>query len=187
MEEASPALRPFVEAAHNLFGIGGNSDRGRKNPFYIEVPAIVSEGQLPNQDELADFSRMDPIIFLSGIRSGRKVSYFVQNVAPAPSLCIVAGQYGLGKTELVYQICDYILTATDKDPNAPVAIPINLALCRGLGAFTADPSPETLATLVFQHVLRLPVSGRIMLSRPCSPRSGTVEQSCCSTAWTNCS
>ncbi|MFN6571743.1 MAG: NACHT domain-containing protein [Dendronalium sp. ChiSLP03b] len=149
-------VEKFLEIANKTFGIDNETGRGSSNPFYIHVPAKVSKGFLaaiPKSTGKAILT--NPLIFLGNIRDPLVSPYAGQYTVGAPSISIIVGQYGFGKTELIHQICDF-LKNRHSDHQGLFTLPINLAFCRSkLGVLNRNikPSVEDFSDLLFGHLL----------------------------------
>jgi len=146
-------INKFFEAAQNIFKLN-EEGRGKRNRHYIPVPAFLSVGRLPTNDPSTSSPKLtNPFTFLTGKYEGQtSYSGLGQGYASEGSVSIIVGQYGLGKTELVHQVCGYLNTPEKKDL-AP--LPINLALCREEGVpIVRRIQPPDFARLLFGRVLR---------------------------------
>lgn len=145
LKEHTQALREFLTQAHRLFGLDSEEKRGARNPFYIEGPARLSENQLTTGD---DVCITNPFIFLTGIQKSTATAYIEQTVGDYPSVTSLVGQYGLGKTELVFQLAKY-LRDSEITP-----LPINLSYCRDeLAVLDTPPTAQEFARLLFNPLL----------------------------------
>jgi hypothetical protein len=116
-------LDSFLEAAEDLFDLH-QEGRGDRNHQYIDVPVRIGEDRLPDDATSPDAVYGNPVIFITGIRTKKTTPTPEQPIAPAPSLSLVVGQYGLGKTELMFQVCHQMQYSVE------TPLPVNLALCR---------------------------------------------------------
>lgn len=149
-------LDRFVETAQEAFGINLGDGEIQRQSSYIEVPCLLSKEQLvysqDNRDNLAP-TLTNPFVFLTGIRKSSATVYSGQRSAKDPSISIVAGQYGLGKSELLHQLCYYILN-TRNEFSILSPLPINLAFCRKhLNVLDSSPSKEYFVKLLFGNIL----------------------------------
>lgn len=152
-------LEAFLDDSYKVFNLS-EEGRGKLNKHYIPVPALVSERSLPQSDSSQTRAELNnPFIFVTGIWANREPLYSQQKVAAESSITFIVGQYGLGKTELVHQLCQYLL---DYKGDRPTPLPINLALCRGqLGCLSENMLRRDFARLLFSRILaenNLPVS-----------------------------
>lgn len=146
-------IEQFLAAANKVFNLG-EEGRGKQNKYYIHLPATLSEARLPTSGNSPENSSRltNPFIFLTDIWA--TVPYNLQTVADSPSVSLIVGQYGLGKTELVYQVCQYIVD--NASPGASLKpLPVNLALCReDIGRLADEMTVEDFAQLLFSRVLK---------------------------------
>jgi hypothetical protein len=144
LRKAAPLpLQKFLASAHELFGLHSKEH----NEHYIDVPARLGRNRLP----AGTFEHVNPILFLTGIHAGRVTPYAAQKLAPAPSVSLIVGQYGLGKTELIFRVCEQMRLSTEK------VLPVNLALCRddaGIALLDGEPSSEAVSTLLFDRIFK---------------------------------
>lgn len=144
-------IREFLDAAYEVFSLSKDG-RGKRNKHYIPVPAIVTNGRLPEASELGSTTRLNnPFIFITSKWFPGEPLYSRQSCADEHSITFIVGQYGLGKTELVHQVCQYLLTHDQGAGLAP--LPVNLALCRGdVGALRDNMPVEEFALLLFGRI-----------------------------------
>jgi NACHT domain len=150
----------LLAAAYKVFNLSQDG-RGKLNKHYIPVPAIVSTGSLPQSDPSQVLNKLNnPFIFLTGKWFHGEPLYSRQEIAAESSITFIVGQYGLGKTELVHQVCQYLMSNEQGDDLIP--LPINLALCRGEVNDLRENMPrKDFARLLFSRILSetsLPVS-----------------------------
>jgi hypothetical protein len=143
----------FLEAARDIFNLT-EEGRGGKNAQYIDADNVrVGEGHLPDSglDSVArrNYEYANPVVFVTGLRTTRIPGRADQPIAPSPSISLIVGQYGLGKTELIFQICHQMADSVE------TALPINLALSRDRAALLErdDLLPEEMADLLFGRIL----------------------------------
>lgn len=117
------ALTAFLDAAYDLFDLK-QEGRGDRNLQYIDVPVRIGEGHLPDDAASPEAMYANPLIFVTGIRTRKTTPTPEQTIVPSPSLSLIVGQYGLGKTELIFQICHQMAYSVE------TPLPINLGLCR---------------------------------------------------------
>ncbi|HYY57760.1 MAG TPA: hypothetical protein VE842_10540 [Pyrinomonadaceae bacterium] len=147
-------IEEFLDAAYKVFNLS-EGGRGKQNKHYIPVPAIVTNGCLPRTSEPSEINSKlnNPFIFVTGKWFPGEPLYSRQDCAGQPSVTFIVGQYGLGKTELVHQVCQYLLNNHDQGERL-VPLPVNLALCRGeVGGLREDMSVEDFARLLFSRIL----------------------------------
>jgi len=122
---ASSRISEFLDHAVYHFGLGSKSGRGPSNTSYIEVTAQASKDKLGVKGDDPEVwlapEVVDPITFLAP--DSRSTARELSSVAPC--ITFVIGQYGLGKTELMFQLCARLLKSRASQP-----LPINLAQCR---------------------------------------------------------
>ena len=152
-------IQVLLEASYKVFNLS-EEGRGNLNKHYIPVPGIVSNGSLPRTDPTHTLTKLNnPFIFLTN--KWYSQPYSRQDVAVESSITFIVGQYGLGKTELVHQVCQYLLNHKQEERDR-LPLPINLALCRGeVKNLRENMSRREFANLLFSRILnetRLPVS-----------------------------
>jgi hypothetical protein len=149
---ATGTMERFLDAARGLFDVMEDG-RGGRNEQYIDVEVRVSEGHLPGGGRNPLSNRHDvvanPVVFVTGLRTRRIEGRRQQPLAASPSITLIVGQYGLGKTELVFQICNQMADSIE------TALPINLALSRDRVGLLAEqqPTPEKMADLLFGRIM----------------------------------
>ena len=153
-------IQEIFNASYKVFNLSEDG-RGKLNNHYIPVPVTISDGCLPQRDPSQTLTKINnPFIFLTDKWYHGEPLYTRQDVASQSSVAFIVGQYGLGKTELVHQVCQYLLTHEDAEPLVP--LPINLALCRGeVGKLKKEMTRRDFARLLFSRILNetdLPVS-----------------------------
>lgn len=151
----------FIYKAHYIYGLEKHHDRGNKNPFYIEGPAVLSSGRLFKNIKHGESCLTQPFVFLgnNSVKESGETDKLYRNqfVASSPSISIVIGEYGYGKTELVHQLCTYM-----KKKHAeftPLTLPINLALCRKsskyeLLNFSEVPDNKDFLLILFENIIQ---------------------------------
>jgi len=121
------------------------------NQYYIDVPVRLSRERMVSYDmpDGGSYELTNALIFLTGNDSPYTVPFNNQAYADDPSVSFIVGQYGMGKTELVSQVCHH-LEGSDIQP-----LPINLGLChQQVGLISKEsPSGEEFATLLFGRIL----------------------------------
>jgi hypothetical protein len=140
----------FLKAAYDLFNLDTDKDRGRNNQFYLDVPVRIKEGRLPASEVGADipYECTNPLIFLTGIETNKTTPAANQGFSESPSVSLIIGQYGLGKTELVFHVCHHM------ENSAEQSLPVNLALCRDLVAvLDEEPTSQGFSDLIFRQIL----------------------------------
>lgn len=153
MNDQMPRMRNFLKSAYKVFNLE-EENRGKQNKRYIPVPAKLSEKVLPPRGKLGKPSKLtNPFIFLSGKWFRTAIPFTGQENAKLPGCFFIVGQYGLGKTELIYQICQYLLEAPNRE-SVPQPLPINLALCRNeLGYIRPGITADDFCHLLFDRIL----------------------------------
>lgn len=151
---AISSMARFLDAAYDLFNLK-DEERGERNAQYIDVDVRMAEGRLPDSGASATdavpFQEVNPVVFITGIQTTRTPGHAGQPMAASPSLSLIVGQYGLGKTELVFRICHQM------DHSIETALPVNLALCRERVALLerGDIPAEAMAELLFGRIREL--------------------------------
>jgi hypothetical protein len=157
MENSMFELDEFLKIAQIEFGLRDEDNAAIHGSFYVDVPCRLSENRLVYRRKSNDGDEptlTNPLIFLTGIRKPGVTTYTGQSVAKASSISIVVGQYGLGKTELLHQICGYV-TGAQNDADSLKPLPISLAACQEeLSILSTIPSKERFSTLLFSHILK---------------------------------
>ncbi|HEX3529244.1 MAG TPA: hypothetical protein VH988_19480 [Thermoanaerobaculia bacterium] len=122
---------------------------------YIEV-LVDPQRDCLETDEPAHKARpINPLIFVTGVRGPQHGSHAMTRFAEVSSVNVVVGTYGLGKTELMHQLCNHILK-NRAHVSSPQPLPVNLALCnhkRGLLNEATVPSGEVFSQLLFSHLI----------------------------------
>src|SRR5882672_9377812 len=85
-------------------------DLEEANSDYVEVLVNPQRDHLLSEEdaEAPMAEPVNPLIFLSGIRNCENSAYTMSDEAEAPSITLVIGTYGLGKTELMHQLCHHL-------------------------------------------------------------------------------
>jgi hypothetical protein len=152
-------LQDFLEKAHRVFGLDQRDGRGNRNPHPMLRPLqltnerLISDGMRPEEvHHLAS-----PLLFLThvpepGCRPSRH-----QPLAAVPSVSVLIGEIGLGKTEFVFQLCDHL--RRNQGERAVIPLPVNLSMCRWMGLdlnATLGSPPDALrfARLIFAPIFR---------------------------------
>lgn len=145
-------IQQFLAAAYKVFNLSEDG-RGKQNKHYIPVPAIVTNGRLPELSEPEVPTGLNnPFIFITSKWFAGEPLYSRQDCADEHSVTFIVGQYGLGKTELVHQTCQYLLVNGQGASLTP--LPVNLALCRGEVKTLREGMPaEDFALLLFDRIL----------------------------------
>jgi hypothetical protein len=147
--DSDQKLQRFLSEAELIFGIQKASN------FYIDVLVKLSKNRLQRGLPHDLSSQQNPLVFLTGILNNNWTPKIDpppdQDIAETPSLNLLIGEYGLGKTELVLQSCNYLC----KIPGHQVkALPINLALChKKILALEKVPSFDDFCELLFGNLL----------------------------------
>lgn len=154
----SENVERFLEAAKNLFCEG--NEGMRESSKYIEVYAKLGKGRLPGADNPFYTGLMplppivDPIEFLVGNIDKGPAAYLTEEEMPERSVAFVVGQYGLGKTELLFQIVKQSEQEGKKENFKNGILPINLVFCRKrLDRLKSNVSARELLILLFSHIL----------------------------------
>lgn len=156
----------FLQEAHRQFNLHprevGDKDtqfnlqpeekRGKYNQFYLDVPLRLSRGQMVSYDAPAgnSYELTNALIFLTGVDSPYTVPVKNQSYADDPSVSFIVGQYGLGKTELVFHVCHHM------EGGSVRPLPINLGLSHryvNLIGGDAPPTRENFAELLFGQIV----------------------------------
>src|ERR1035438_9994536 len=119
-------LELFLKSAQDLFKMGAVAGRGANNPHYMYLPVRLSTNQLIS-DETAPENVVNlesPFFFLSGYEEPGRLTPSGQASASLPSVSILLGDHGLGKTEFVFQFCDHL--RRNIAMGAPAPLPVNL-------------------------------------------------------------
>jgi hypothetical protein len=111
----STPVETLIQRSWDVFGLDSRKGRGVNNPFYVPVLVQVT----------ADSLSAEPIEMQSTAVAQRLVDLAANASLAMASICVCVGQYGLGKTELVFQICEQLRKETSCK-----AIPITLNECR---------------------------------------------------------
>lgn len=130
----------FVWEAQRLFGMYSRPGRSHSSDRYVQVSADVAESERESASKEEDahpytypiratYPVRAPTTFLAphpgrGSNEEREASGSEPTIRD-PSFTFVLGQYGVGKTELVFQLCQRLANSTAEP------LPVNLALCRG--------------------------------------------------------
>jgi hypothetical protein len=113
-----------AEASTEFLASGRDRRYGAANPFYVPTTAVVVHRSTRAPDDVGriDLSRVEPISFITqdGWASDQR--------AEVPSLTLIVGQYGVGKTEVVHQLCSSVSSRPGVDAETAV-LPISLARC----------------------------------------------------------
>lgn len=147
-------LNLFLSEAQKRFGLF-NDEEPKDNPLYISVPGWESQDLRIDINDASKRSHdlLDPALFLSGIEredQSELDKHLNQTVAEPPFVCMIVGQYGIGKTEFVVALCRRLLQGRDK----PKPLPIKLVTCRHLMPSDRDKLNETdFATLLFSSTM----------------------------------
>lgn len=147
-------MERFLEAAYDLFNLK-EEGRGKRNTQYIDVDVRLAENRLPESASgsgaAVRYEYVNPVVFLTGLRTREMPGKPEQPTAPSPSLALIVGQYGLGKTELVFQVCHHMVHSVE------TALPVNLALCRDREHLAVldrgDVTAEEMADLLFGRIV----------------------------------
>jgi hypothetical protein len=147
-----PQVQKFLDASYKVFNLNEDG-RGKQNKHYIRVPAVVGNRGLPQTGVDSDDARLNnPFIFLTGKMVSGEPVYSGQSWAAESSVTFILGQYGLGKTELVHQVCQYLLSNQQGGRMAP--LPVNLALCRSEVKRLRQEMPiEDFSLVLFSRIL----------------------------------
>lgn len=152
-----PALLEFVNAAHEMFRLHDLVGRGARNPYYMYVQVKLSTNVLTAPDADAEQVHVSPFHFLSGLGERRRNLIGAEITCSLPSVTLLVGEYGLGKTEFVFQFSDHLLQNFAEADVTP--LPVNLAM---LGwersdlkaAFGQPPTRDAFCEVVFHPVMR---------------------------------
>jgi hypothetical protein len=158
MTGTATTLQSFLREAQTVFGLDSHAGRGANNPHYMSRPLQLSNERLIS-DETAPENIIvleSPFLFLTGISERGRISYRNEPSASIPSVCLLVGEYGLGKTEFIFQLCDHLRRHTDR--RAPAPLPINLSMCRWMAPdpeqiLRTAPDWRSFARLLFAPVL----------------------------------
>lgn len=139
-------IESFVKTAVDLFLAG---PRAEAAPYvaapYVKVPARVLQDRLepeeePDATEPAARATLDPLQFLAGLPAAATDPHLPLDRAPAPSLCLIAGEYGTGKTELVRRVTELLRDRSGE--GAPWPLPVALVRCRRRLGLLGESAPE---------------------------------------------
>lgn len=137
--------------------------KGTPYAHYVDVPVRPTEGPREHgtDSEVEVEEAVSPLVFLTGIRSPRSAAHAARSVSEAPSVSLIVGTYGVGKTELTHQLCYYLLECRELYQTAE-PLPINLALCHThipMLDRRVPPSGPEFAHLLFGHLFNRPYDG----------------------------
>lgn len=160
-KEATPTqsekVERFLEVAKRVFCEG--NQRNRESSNYIEVYAKMGKGSLPHANNPSFPGRtpvppiVDPIEFLVGDIDKGLATYVTDVEMPDRSIAFVVGQYGLGKTELLFQIVKQSEQSGRRENFKSKILPISLAYCRErLGSLKSNVSSRDFLILLFSHL-----------------------------------
>jgi hypothetical protein len=137
----------LIDAAHKAFHFGSRGSIGCANPFYVPVPVQITSSSLSEKVYDAD----DKLLLSNGI-ADHLVDFAVRTSPGQVSFGVCVGQYGLGKTELVFQISEQFR----RHGQPPQALPVSLHECRRL-AHSVVPGIEhgtqALANFLFAPLM----------------------------------
>jgi hypothetical protein len=152
-------LRPYLTFARRRFAERLHGEFADQERYYMPRPAklfVASGSQKLGLGREGKF--IDPILFFTGSRTLLTREYHDQPFAVFPSVSLVMGQYGMGKTELVHRLVDAIfdLSVGPGPPPSDLAepLPIGLTGCReALSLLDQDSgaTPESFGRLVFRE------------------------------------
>ncbi|MGA8808961.1 MAG: hypothetical protein WB973_13875 [Thermoanaerobaculia bacterium] len=152
MTSAARELRSarFFEKAAELFAGKTADERGKHNLHYIDVPVRLADGRLPPEPEEQQTAKYtNPVHFLTGIKTG-DMQDVGHRLAEPPFVTLVVGQYGLGKTELMFRLGHHMEISFTK------VLAINLGMCRNRASkLDSDSSPEVIVDVLFGRILDL--------------------------------
>lgn len=140
----------FLGSARRLFLSESSERPGRDTRHYVEVPVREADDFSPGaESESGQSARLvNPLLFFSRLRKERTPTPY-QSYAEAPWLSLIIGEYGWGKTELVFQLCDHM------EESWETPLPVNLTLCRGeVSVLDGTPGVEEMARLLFGHIAK---------------------------------
>lgn len=140
----------FLEEAYRSFNLYSEKRRGKKNQFYLDVPVRLSRGRMGSNDghSSAAYELTNALIFLTGIETRDTTPFTHQSIADAPSVSFVVGQYGLGKTELVFHVCHHMENSVERP------LPVNLGVCRAhVSLLNQKPTDTDMMELLFGRIL----------------------------------
>jgi hypothetical protein len=152
-------LPAFLKTAQDLFGLGGLAGRGPGNPHYMYLPLRLSTNRLLSDETAPEevWNLESPFFFLSGNEEHGRPAPLGQPSASLPSVSVLVGDYGLGKTEFIFQFCDHLLCNVEMA--APAPLPVSLAMCRWMNAEAASvlgsrPALKDFTNLLFGPILK---------------------------------
>ena len=101
------------------------------NPYYVSVPSRVSKDRRHHASDPENKSSptINPVTFITRISDDYE-DFPEQLIAKTPYFTFVIGQYGLGKTELISQICRFVLKSEEYANYELVPLPVALVNCR---------------------------------------------------------
>lgn len=101
------------------------------NSFFVGTPTRVSKDQRyhSSTSDSKLSPPLNPVTFLTRIFDEEE-DFPNQLIARIPYFSFIVGQYGLGKTELVTQVCRFILKSNEYQDSGIVPLPVTLASCR---------------------------------------------------------
>lgn len=153
------SLEKLFEDAKRLFGLGAGGGRGRANTFYVEVPGRLSRGGLSldrnHPLDRTDETRIEtkillsPLNYLTGLKLGDNW-WFDKTARDGPSISIVVGEYGLGKTELLHCVAEALHEAR-VDTGVDV-LPVSLSSARGLRTLAESFEPRDFLCALLLHL-----------------------------------
>lgn len=156
-------IESFVKTAVDLFLAGPGAEAAHSvTAPYVKVPARVLQDRLepeeePDAGEPAARATLAPLQFLAGIPAAASDPHPPLERALAPSLCLIAGEYGTGKTELVRRVTELLHERSGE--GAPWPLPIALVRCRRRLGLLGESAPEAdFARLLFDGIFEQWVS-----------------------------
>jgi hypothetical protein len=135
----------MVEQAFRLFSRGSGSEARSDEPsYYVDVPVDLTLNQLTSNDAEDHFHEVHESPFQLFTKEGRTTLL-------APSLAILVGQYGMGKTSFVQQLCGRLRA------KGHIPFPINLADSRqayGSDSFIEGSIEPKMVDFLFSSLAR---------------------------------
>ncbi len=154
-----------LQIAHELFGLGSKEHhrglgsrkhhRGKANKSFIETPARLTADKLvlDRDQSTRVVSVPSPSTFLSGRRSDAIPRWFRQPERQQASFSIIVGEYGLGKTELMFRAAEASIDEP-KSSRHSACLPIALASARKLGSLSEARGPIEFMRGLLEPVLQ---------------------------------